>query len=229
MHDRRQAHEREGALLLDTDSHRASGRDAAEELELLRARLEEAEETLHAIRTGEVDAVVIQGPDGPRTFTLVTADHAYRMLVEQMSEGALTLAPDGLILYSNARLASLLGDPPRSLAGSQLSELAHPDDRAMLSELLQRSATGKASGELRLRHSDGGIVPVQLSLGLLRSGGFDSICAIATDLTDQKQREQAEADDRLTRAIVDHAAEPIVVCDGEGRVIRANRQAADVF
>jgi signal transduction histidine kinase/PAS domain-containing protein len=105
----------------------------------------------------------------------------------------------------------------------------HPGDTVVLGELIARTSAGKASGELRLMRGDGSSVPVQLSLGLLRSGGFDGICAIATDLTEQKRREQAEADDRLTQAIIDHAAEPIVVCDAEGRVIRANRQAADVF
>ena len=219
----------ENAMLLESSSRLTPARPVSPELELLRSRLQEAEETLRAIRTGEVDALVIEGPAGPRTFTLVTADQAYRMLVEQMSEGALTLALDGLILYSNGRLATLLDDSRPSLAGVYLADLVHPDDIVVLAELIARTASGKASGELRLVRGDGASVPVQLSLGLLRSGGFDGICAVATDLTEQKRREQAEADDRLTQAIIDHAAEPIVVCDAQGRVIRANRQAADVF
>ena len=36
----------------------------------LRARLEEAEETLRAIRSGEVDALVVETADGPQIFTL---------------------------------------------------------------------------------------------------------------------------------------------------------------
>ena len=46
----------------------------------LRARLAEAEETLRAIRSGEVDAIVVSGPDGNRVFTLEGADTPYRIL-----------------------------------------------------------------------------------------------------------------------------------------------------
>ena len=61
----------------------------------LQARLEEAEGTLRAIRHGEVDALVISGPEGDRVFTLKGADHSYRIMVENINEGAATLAADG--------------------------------------------------------------------------------------------------------------------------------------
>ncbi|MGZ9138126.1 MAG: hypothetical protein ACXW4K_11820 [Candidatus Deferrimicrobiaceae bacterium] len=47
----------------------------------LSARLEEAEETLSAIRAGEVDAVIVAGPTGDRVFTLEGAEHAYRIFL----------------------------------------------------------------------------------------------------------------------------------------------------
>ncbi|NIO00054.1 MAG: hybrid sensor histidine kinase/response regulator, partial [Anaerolineae bacterium] len=74
------------------------------EIEELRARLEEAEETLRAIRSGEVDAVIVSGPQGEQVYTLKGADHTYRLLIEQMKEGAATLAAEGTILYCNRRL-----------------------------------------------------------------------------------------------------------------------------
>jgi hypothetical protein len=40
------------------------------ELEELRQRLQEAEETLDAIRNGKVDALVVSGPSGEKVFTL---------------------------------------------------------------------------------------------------------------------------------------------------------------
>ena len=40
----------------------------------LRARLEEAEDALHAIRDGEVEALVIATPAGPQVFTLQGLD-----------------------------------------------------------------------------------------------------------------------------------------------------------
>ena len=51
------------------------------ELEELRARLEEAESTLSAIRNGEVDALVVSGQHGEKVYTLQTAETPYRALV----------------------------------------------------------------------------------------------------------------------------------------------------
>ena len=64
-------------------------------IETLRFRLEEAEETLQAIHSGEVDALVISRPEGEQIFTLQGAEHPYRVLVETMSEGAAFLTSDG--------------------------------------------------------------------------------------------------------------------------------------
>jgi two-component system CheB/CheR fusion protein len=77
----------------------------------LETRLEEAEETLRALRNGEVDAVVASGPDGDQVYTLRGADEAYRVMVQEMAEGALTLTLDGLILFANEQLLPLFGVP----------------------------------------------------------------------------------------------------------------------
>ena len=61
------------------------------QLEELRMRLEEAEETLRAIRKGEVDALVVSGPQGDQVYTLKGAEQPYRVFVETMNEGAATL------------------------------------------------------------------------------------------------------------------------------------------
>ena len=74
----------------------------------LKSRLEEAEETLRALRNGEIDAVIASGPDGDRVYTLRGADEAYRVMVQEMAEGALTLTIDGLILFCNEQFASLV-------------------------------------------------------------------------------------------------------------------------
>ncbi len=71
------------------------------ELAELRSRLAEAEDTLRAIRSGEVDAVVTIGKNGPRVFTLEGTDHAYRVLIQFMNEGVLTLTNRMRILYAN--------------------------------------------------------------------------------------------------------------------------------
>ena len=92
------------------------------EIETLLLRLEEAEETLHAIHSGEVDALVISRPEGEQIFTLQGAEHPYRVLVETMSEGAAFLTSDGNIVYCNKQLADLLQVPMKKLINSPLAD-----------------------------------------------------------------------------------------------------------
>jgi len=83
--------------MTDMDKHF----DQLQELESLRSRLEEAEETLRAIKAGEVDALVMDTGSGDQIFTLRTAETAYRVAIESINEGVLTLSADGLIIYAN--------------------------------------------------------------------------------------------------------------------------------
>ena len=99
------------------------------ELEDTRLRLVEAEETLHAIRNGEVDGLVIAGSEGTQIFTLQGAQEPYRLLIEQMSEGALTLSRDGVILYANQSFAKMLQLPTSRIIGVLLQNFLDPADQ----------------------------------------------------------------------------------------------------
>ncbi len=74
--------------------------------------VDEMQEMLSAIRSGEVDALVVADGGQQQVFVLRGADHAHRILLETLNEGAATIAPDGTILYANRRLSELLGCPP---------------------------------------------------------------------------------------------------------------------
>ena len=93
-------------------------------------RLEEAEEALHAIRSGEVDALVVSGEQGEQVFTLKDASLPYQILVEEMGEGALTLTLQGLILYCNARCGEIVGYPMETLPGKNFLSFVIPADQA---------------------------------------------------------------------------------------------------
>ena len=56
----------------------------------------------------------MHAPEGEQIYTLRSADQPYRLMVEHMREGALTLAADGTILYCNQRFAELDGAVRRS-------------------------------------------------------------------------------------------------------------------
>jgi PAS domain S-box-containing protein len=169
------------------------------EIDALRGRLAEAEETLQAIRQGEVDAVVVKGASGPQVYTLVNADRPYRNIVERMQEGALTLTPDGTILYANQRLASFLGLALPNIVGQKFEQFVAANDRDLFNQLLAEGDQAAGRGELALRAADETAVPVYLSVVDLLDEDQRIISGIVTDLRWQKQRmrELAEANAKL--------------------------------
>jgi two-component system, chemotaxis family, CheB/CheR fusion protein len=196
----------------------------ASEVEELRARLHEAEDTLRAISRGEVDALVVEGPRGEQVFTLEGADHSYRIFLEEMHEGAATLTADGVILYCNRRLAEIVARPLETIIGSSLFQFVRETDRAELDSILHAGLSGSGKGEMELL-SGGKLTPVYLAASALRLNVVEAVCLVVTDLTLQKRNEQLVADEKLARSILEHASEAIVVCDTGERVVRASLAA----
>ena len=195
-----------------------------EEIEDLRARLQESEETLRAIRKGEVDALVVtERQGGERVYTLRSADRPYRLMIEGMRQGAVTLTPAGVVLYCNACFAGLVKAPLSSLAGSSMQPLLDPASQPLFQALLE---DGEGQAEVELRASDGTRVPSYLSLTRLPLIEDEEpvLCLVVTDLTDQKRNEQIVADERLTRSILEEVAEAMVVCDRQGKVLQTSRE-----
>jgi two-component system, NarL family, sensor kinase len=156
----------------------------------VQARAEEAEETLRALRNGEVDAIVASGPDGDQVYTLKGADEAYRLMVQNMAEGALTIAPDGLVLFSNEKLATILAIPHDRVVGSSFLDYILSEDVELFSALLTSGLEDGAKCEVRLKNSDEALVPASLSINRLRFAEIDCFCVIVADLTSQKRNEE---------------------------------------
>ncbi len=200
------------------------------EIESLRYQLEIAEETLRAIGSGEVDALVIAGPEGEQIYTLQGADSSYRLLVEEMKEGAATLTTDStLLLYCNKRLASLVKTPLKNLIGTDFKQFISPSDLRLFEALCQKVSLGSGKGELTLIASDGTEVPVYVSMSILNQKGVEVGCLIVTDLSEQKRDEDLISQERLTRLLLEQAAESIIVCDHQGKIIRASQEAHKVL
>ncbi len=191
----------------------------------LESRLAEAEETLQAIRTGQVDALVVAGPDGDQIFALEGADHAYRILVEEMQEGTVTLDQSGLILYANRQFASMLRLPVESIVGSSINRFLPLHRRAAFSTLLAETDGTRQRSELTLLADDGVLVPVTISLNRLETGGINTVCAVITDLTEQRHYEAMVKDGELSRSILDQAAESIIVIDARAKILRVSESA----
>jgi signal transduction histidine kinase/CheY-like chemotaxis protein len=152
----------------------------------LRARLDEAEQTLAAIRTGEVDALVAFGPLGDRVFTLEGAQHGYRVLMEAMSEGVATLTEQGLITYCNARFAAIVGAPLERTIGSPISRFVPAADKERFEAIIAAGAQGRAEGEFWLQAPNANApTPVRIAVVSLTMDGARTHCLVMTDLTEQ--------------------------------------------
>jgi PAS domain S-box-containing protein len=156
----------------------------------LRARLAEAEETLHAIRSGEVDAIAVDGPAGQQFFTLQGADKPYRILAERMSEGAAALSAEGTILFCNERLGEMLGRSSEELLGRSLLSFMKGPEKRSLQQLLATALTAEARSEVQLQKTDGSTISVLASLKSIPLEGRDGLCLVATDLTERKRAEE---------------------------------------
>ena len=116
----------------------------------LRARLAIAEQTLAAIRNGEIDALVVGGPDGDQVFSLKGAERPYRLLMEAMNEGAATVQHDGTILYCNRQLANMAGRPLDHMIGASLIEMLPPHQRQFLRTWLKTTPADGYKAEFDL-------------------------------------------------------------------------------
>ena len=181
----------------------------------LRLRIEEAEDTLAAIRTGDVDALVVTSDGEPRVFILKGADHAHRILLETLNEGAITASADGTILYANRRFAEMLGAPLGRVVGVPLGSFVARRDAETCAALLARAASGPVKGEIAMETSTGESLPAMVSIRAVahpdagpRAGvdhpaaGLDEPGAytlVLTDLTPLKEAQRAleQANDEL--------------------------------
>lgn len=160
-----------------------------EENDELRHQLIEAKETIEAIRAGEIDAIVVQREHGNELYTLQTADHVYRVFIEKMSEGALTVSEDGLILYCNSQFCRMIGNEVKSVIGYNLMDFIAAGSRQEFYQLLTAKGNGDFKTEVALIGAHGP-VHVQLSLAPMEIGEQTAMSIIVTDLTRQKKNHE---------------------------------------
>ena len=189
----------------------------------LKRRLQEAEQTIEAIRDGHVEALVVSTPDGEAVFTLRSADQPYRLMVEQMREGALTLADDGTILYCNSRFAELVASPPERVTGRHISEFISIDDAPKLATMLIAESF---RDELTLCGAPGAGTPAQLSSIALRIDGIRTVAVVVTDLTHERVerglREAGRLKDEFLATLSHELRTPLNVILGWTRMLLAD-------
>ncbi|MFG0330727.1 MAG: sensor histidine kinase [Phycisphaerales bacterium] len=173
------------------------------EIERLQERLDEVEETLRAIHSGEVDALFVNGPSGEQVFTLSGSERPFRMMFEHMHEGAATLLPDGVITYSNRRLAEMLEAPLESMVGRSILDFI--DDPEAARRFLSEARADDQRVELTLRRRSGETLPGLLSTGRFTIEDTECVCLVVADLTAQHMQERLRDSELRFRSAINAA------------------------
>jgi PAS domain S-box-containing protein len=197
----------------------SSGVDA--DLTELRRQISYLQETLDAISSGGVDAVVMGNPEQEQVYTLTSADRPYRVIVERMGEGAATVSARGVILFANPQLANFLGIDRDSMIGRDITDYVGRDQQAVLVDLLVTEAAETRRAELTLAGRQGSTeVPVLVAATALDLDGVLVRCLVFTDLTMQKQVEQQIAEEsaqaerqRVAREVNDTIVQGLVTAE----------------
>ena len=161
-----------------------------EEIVDLRQQIDDLQQTLGAISSGGVDAVVLGESGHEQVYTLTGADRPYRVIVESMGEGAATVSEGGVILFANPQLARFLGVERDSMVGRDLAAYVGEGHREALASILSERSTGTRRAELLVTGADGTDVPFLAAATDIDLDGVLVRCLVLTDLTSQKLVEQ---------------------------------------
>lgn len=199
--------------------------DSEELIADLRRRLQEAEDTLTAIRQGEVDALVIAGGGNDAIFT-IEGEGAYRSLLEAIDPGAMALDDQGRILYANTRVAKLLDRSVSAIQGETLATVLGQANSEDLDALLDRSLRERRSCKIMLDQGDASGRQYEVGAAPLRVGTVTGYAVTLVDVTERMRAELAEQRERAASAVLSSANEAVVVCDRHGIITHANTAAS---
>jgi len=160
------------------------------ELEEIKFQLQEANDTIDAIRTGQVDALVVETKDGSQLYTLKSADHTYRVFIEKMKEGAVTLDQNGIILYSNSQFAEMMNIPLTKVIGLPIIDFIPEQDKKKFLQLIKEGWDLDSKAEIMLKNKEDQLIPFLVSVTSLELDEGTALSVILTDLTLQKENEK---------------------------------------
>ncbi len=160
------------------------------ENKILQQKLREAEETINAFKTGNIDALVIPNKKDIKIYTEKTADKTYRILIEKMHEGAVTLNEQGIILYCNSYLANMVSLPLQKVIGKKFKNFIGDSSSKHFDVLFKQGWGGSSQNEIYLRTNDGKVIPVLMSVNTVSLDGKLILSIILTDLSIQNKNQE---------------------------------------
>ena len=164
------------------DSYQEETVKLRKEVRDLHQQLRLAGQSGEAIQAENIDALFIASDKTFKVYTESTADKIYRILIEKMQEGAVTLTKEGTILYCNSFFARMVDIPLQKLAGTEFKTLIGFSKKKW-DTLIKQSKIGVVSQELSVFTPERKITPVLMSMNILSIDNQDVLSVILTDLT----------------------------------------------
>lgn len=196
--------------------------DLTQEVEELRGKILDLEETLDAIRSGNIDPLVLSNNDAQQVSTLIAADHPYQALVENIREGALTLSRTGIILYTNMRFAEMVLLSPDKVLGTSILDHICLVHRKETEEALSNIVEKACRINVRIQQGTGSI-PVLLSMNPLSPDKDTNICVVITD------RRKDEDIIRMQARMLNAVGDAVIAVDTDHKIVFWNDAATRTY
>lgn len=195
------------------------------EVKDLRSKLTEAQENLDAVHSVMADAgLVSRSQSDQRTCTLSNVDEPYKLMVHAISEGAISYLTDGTILFSNLRMAELLGLPLDQFIGAKIQSFVATSERLGFVARLVQCGLVAQHWRCTLQAANRDKLVVQFSTLPFILNTRQAIVAVITDLSDLSVTAQTlyESEEKF-RSVFDHSpiGQSITALDGSMDVNQA--------
>ncbi len=152
-----------------------------------------------------------------RTKALAQSEAMFRALVEQAVVGVYLIQDDQFV-YVNQAAADIVGRTPEELIHRNPLDFVHPDDRALVAQMLRRRQRGEidaAHYTFRVLHRDGHAVHVEVYGKGIEYQGKRAILGVLLDISKRVQAEEAY------RALVEHSLQGLIIIQDD-RIVFAN-------
>ncbi len=163
------------------DFHNLSKAELIEEIQKVHRELRESREMLQAIRTGEIDAVVVQRDGGEQIYVLDDANITYRRMIEEMNEGAVIFNSDGSILYCNKAFAGMVGYPVEEIISKPIADFINPGFVKLIHDLQGRTNKDTVRESIKLQSRSGQLIPAMISLHKIATSTLKACMMTVTD------------------------------------------------
>ena len=204
----------------------------------LTRRLVEAEGTIQALLSDQVDAVVDSRSMTPVLLSkaqdaLRASEEQYRRIVETANEGIWVIDENSSTTFVNTQMARMVGCSPEEMIGMPMTNFVGAAHKGTAARAVERGRQGREVIEdSTVRRKDGSELWVRVSATPIydSDGKYLGALAMITDRTQHRAAEEAlRRSEEQYRQIVEATSDGIVQLDCANLIVFANKPAAEML